>query len=146
MSHRHTNPDAVRRSAKLLQSFFGVTLSHISRCSETVSKNHFNLSQVSHCHTNPDTVRRSAKTSSIFLRCHTVTQILMQWDGQQKLLQSFLGVTLSHKSWCRKTLSKNNFNISQVSHCQTNPDAVSRLAEATSIFLRCHTVTQIAMQ
>jgi hypothetical protein len=149
-------------------------LSQVSNChtnyklvwGKTDRKNCSNLYQVSHCHTNLDAVRGLAKTTSIFLRCHTVTQIVMQWDKHQKLLQSFLGVGLSHKSQCSKMVSNNYFsgvtlshksqcnkevgqkyfNLSQVSHCHTYPDAVRRSAKTTSIFLRCHTVTQIPIQ
>jgi hypothetical protein len=88
-----------------------------------VGKNYCNISQVSHCLTNPDAIRRLAETTSIFLKCPTVTQItncyevkqtertaqifircltatqiLMQEEGWQKLLQSFSGVTLAHKT------------------------------------------------
>jgi hypothetical protein len=88
---------------KLLQSIFlrchtGVTLSHKLECSKIASNNtSINLTQVSHGYTNCYAVRRVAKSAFFFFSCPTVTQIAMQWDGQQTMLQSFSGVPLSHK-------------------------------------------------
>jgi hypothetical protein len=81
---------------KLFQYFLVGTLSHKSLFRKMASKN-FNLSQVSHCHTNRYAVSPKEKNALIIINCHIVTQIAMQRDSQQKLLQTFSGVTLSHK-------------------------------------------------
>jgi hypothetical protein len=125
----------------MLESFSGVPLSHKLLRSKKANKKCVNLFHVSHCHTNWYELSHAATTTSIILRCHTVTQIAMQWDGQQKLHQSVSGVKLSHRSPHCQMASNNMVNLSQMSHCHTIRSVVVRAATNSSIWIllsHCH--------
>jgi hypothetical protein len=130
----------------MLESFSGVPLSHKLLLSKKANKKCVNLFHVSHCHTNWYELSHAATTTSIFLRCHTVTQIAMQWDGQQKLQWSVWGVTLSNNSVSSSTGIKKFTNLNSFVTLAQKSLCIKMASKNCVNIFRCHTVTQIAIQ